>query len=86
MRNFNIETETKTVDQFNFSGQQKEKFDYNKCERVFRFRFINGNVRNLPKYILNSIEEAGYTAHYLGGTTYSHSVIGLAKKSEDNKN
>ncbi|MFA6904562.1 MAG: hypothetical protein WC236_15925 [Gallionellaceae bacterium] len=78
MKTFNIESETVVADEYKFAGNQHARAIAVNAIRVFRFRYLDGDVTSLPKYILKSIRAAGYTAHYLGGTTYSHSVIGLA--------
>lgn len=79
MNTFNIATQTTPVDDYDFHGNQLGVAVANDCERAFRFRYIAGNVSSLPKYILSAIREAGYTPVHLGGTTYSHSVIGLQR-------
>ena len=83
MNTFNIETETVPANEFAFCGQQESKAFANNCERVFQFRYIAGDVRNLPKYIWAAIKSAGYIPVHLGGTTYSHSVIGLRRPTAD---
>lgn len=77
MKQFNIETETVAVETYEFAGNQSKRAIKHNVTRVFRFRDIHGNVKALPNYIKNAIESAGFTAVYLGGTTYDHSVIGL---------
>lgn len=79
MKTFNINTQTYTPDNFDFRGAQANRAAAVQAARVFEWRYIAGNVKNLPKYILNAIRENGYTAHHLGGTTFEYSVIGLAK-------
>jgi len=79
MNTFSIENDTHTADQFTFSGRQAEKFAEHNCERAFRWRYVAGDVRNLPKYVTASIRAAGYEPVHLGGTTYRCSVIGLRR-------
>ena len=83
MKTFDITTETESVDDFEFRGQQESVAIANDCVRVFRFRYLAGGVQNLPKYIITAIREAGYTPIYLGGTTYKYSVIGLKLTTAD---
>lgn len=78
MKSFNIETETVVTENFIFHGNQANVATRTSSLRVFKWRYIAGNVSNLPKYVQSAIRQAGFTAHYLGGTTFSHSVIGLA--------
>ncbi len=85
MKKFNINTETVAASKYDFRGAQQQRAEIFNAVRVFRFRDIKGNVDSLPKYILASLREAGYTPHYLGGTTYSHSVIGLAVTTPDDE-
>jgi len=85
MKTFDIETQTDTLNEFSFAGNQLERAKAHDCVRVFRFRDVRGNVSALPKYIMSAIRAAGYTAHYLGGTTYSYSVIGLAVTTPDDE-
>ena len=80
MKTFNIEKQTCTRDEYQFSGSQEDAFVNANCERVFTTKSLMGNALNLPKYILLAIDEAGYTPHHLGGTTYQYSVVGLSKK------
>jgi hypothetical protein len=80
MKTFDINTETSLLAEFVFAGKQLDNFNVYNCERVFRWRYVAGNVNNLPKYILSAIDEYGYEAIHLGGTTYQYSVIGLRKK------
>ena len=84
MKTFDIATQTTPVEAFSFSGNQVDRANAHNCVRVFRFRYV-GNVSALPKYILLAIRAAGYTAHYLGGTTYRYSVIGLAVTTPDDE-
>lgn len=77
--NFNIDTQTFPVDVFQFAGKQSEMAKYHNVERVFNWSDVRGNVGRLPKYIQTSIKNAGYQAVCIGGTTFSHSVIGLKK-------
>lgn len=79
MKAFSVEKETVEVSAFQFAGAQREKASANNVERVFRFRDINGNVAALPKYVRSAIADAGYVPVYLGGTTYSHSIIGMKR-------
>lgn len=78
-KKFNVETETATKTEFDFRGNQEASFDSEKCERVFKFRDVRGNVDRLPLYILNAIKSSGFRPVYLGGTTFQYSVIGLVK-------
>lgn len=80
-RIFNVETETSTKAEFIFRGAQEKNFDREKCERVFEWRDIRGDVTALPIYVWNAIKSAGYKPVYLGGTTFQYSVIGLVKAS-----
>ena len=77
MTTFNVNTQTQLVNEFDFTGDQATKAESNNCTRVFRFRYIAGDVNKLPKYIQEAIAAAGFTAVHLGGTTYKYSVIGL---------
>lgn len=76
---FNIAEQTATVSEYAFAGRQAERARELNVERVFTWRDVQGNVRRLPQYVLHAISAAGYEAHCLGGTTYSHSVIGLSR-------
>ena len=78
---FNLADHAKPVSEFEFTsaGQRSRAVAFN-CELAFRFRDIGGVARNLPKYVLGALDQAGYNAHVLGGTTYKYSVIGLSKK------
>lgn len=76
-KQFNIETETSVKADFSFRGAQEEKFEAEKCARVFEWRDVRGDVTRLPKYVLHAIKEAGFKPVHLGGTTYKYSVIGL---------
>jgi hypothetical protein len=78
-KQFDVETETSIKSEFNFRGAQEENFNREKCDRVFQWRDVRGDVRNLPNYVCNAISGAGYRPVYLGGTTYKYSVIGLIK-------
>lgn len=71
---------------YEFTGRQEERARAHGVTRVFRFRFIAGDVRRLPAYVTNAISAAGYTPVYLGGTTYKYSVIGLVPVSEEDNN
>lgn len=77
MKTFNVEIETEMGNAFQFAGDQKKRFTEYKCERVFVWAYMAGNIRRLPKYVTSAILSAGYAPVYIGGTTYSHSVIGL---------
>ena len=80
-RTFNITTETTLIAEWEFTSRQKEKAaraEAQNVERIFKFRPIQ-KVSGLPKYVANAIENAGYTPVIIGGTTYSHTVIGLIK-------
>lgn len=77
MKTFNVENQTETVGEFNFAGAQKARFEKYKCERVFRFRYLAGDIRRLPKYVVSEIIGAGYFPVCIGGTALSHSVVGL---------
>ena len=77
MTTFNVNTQTELVSDFEFTGDQSAKATANNCTRVFRFRYIAGDVSKLPQYIKTAISEAGMTPVHLGGTTYKYSVIGL---------
>ena len=85
MKTFDIATETETLDDYDFSGNQQQKALANDCVRAFRFRYLAGDVNKLPKYILIAIHEAGYTPIHLGGTTYKYSVVGLKKTTADDE-
>lgn len=79
MKTFDIETETlKSVD-YPFQDNQNIKAALTRSERIFKFRYV-GRVDNLPKYIWHVINDAGYEPHYLGGSSFKYSVIGLSKK------
>lgn len=80
-KQFSVTAETVAVGDYEFAGEQAAKAERNAIVRVFRFRDIRGNVLSLPKYIRSAISDAGYEPVYLGGTTYSHSVIGLREKT-----
>ena len=80
-KQFNVETETSTKVEFNFRGAQDANFDREKCERVFEWRDVRGDVTRLPNYVWNAIKEAGFKPIYLGGTTFKYSVIGLVKNA-----
>jgi hypothetical protein len=82
MKQFNIETETTPVADFKFAGRQSEMAKLTNSVRVFTWRDVRGNVNLLPNYVINAIRAAGYEAHCLGGTTYSHSVIGLSVRTQ----
>ena len=77
MRTFNVDTQTATVDKFAFSGNQKQRADETHAVLFFKWRDIRGNVNSLPLYVKNAIFAAGFKPVCLGGTTFSHSVIGL---------
>lgn len=85
MKSFNIESQTTPAENFAFAGNQQSRAESVSAVRVFNWRDIHGNVNGLPKYVLAAIRAAGYTAHCLGGTTYSHSVIGLAITTPDDE-
>lgn len=79
MKTFDIEAETlKNVD-YPFQDNQSIKAALTCSERIFKFRYIS-RIDNLPKYIWYAIDEAGYEPHYLGGSSFKYSVIGLSKK------
>jgi hypothetical protein len=80
-KKFNVEIETSTREGFNFRGAQEANFDREKCERVFQWRDIRGNVGRLPNYVWDAIKEAGFKPVYLGGTRFNYSVIGLVKNA-----
>lgn len=80
-KTFSVTADTEAAADYAFAGEQASKAARYSVERVFRFRDIRGNVLNLPKYIRSAISDAGYEPVYLGGTTYSHSVIGLRQKA-----
>lgn len=82
---FNIATDTTAKGDFAFAGNQAEKAEYYGVERVFNFRDLRGCVGSLPKYVKSAIKDAGFEAVYLGGTTFSHSVIGLRRLGEHNE-
>lgn len=76
MKNFNVATQTVAADQFNFAGNQAEKAEALKAERILK---IERDVRALPQYIKAAIAAAGYTATRIGGTTYKNSIWALHK-------
>jgi hypothetical protein len=78
---FDVNKQTVPASDYVFAGNQKNVAEQNSVIRVFTFRCIRGNVSILPNYIKKSIENAGFEPVYLGGTTYSHSVIGLKAKN-----
>lgn len=78
MKSFNIDTQTTPVADYAFAGNQAARAQQTNSTRVFRFRYIQGDVQRIPGYMWDAFRAAGLTPHYLGGTTYRHSVIGLA--------
>jgi adenosylmethionine-8-amino-7-oxononanoate aminotransferase len=78
MRIFNVITDTVPAEEYKFAGNQKSAAAATKSIRVFQWRDLRGNVNRLPNYVKQAIHDAGYTAHSLGGTAFSHSVIGLS--------
>jgi hypothetical protein len=81
MKVFSVEQDTVPVAQYQFperSRQAQRALEEN-VERVFRWRDIRGNVNLLPEYVKKALHAEGYVPVYLGGTTYSHAVIGLAQ-------
>jgi hypothetical protein len=77
---FKVNADTVPATEFAFAGNQKSVADANHVVCVFKWRDLRGNVGALPKYVKNAIAEAGFVAVCLGGTTFSHSVIGLKAK------
>ena len=77
---FDVIADTVPANEFEYAGRQREMAEHYNVARVFSWRDIRGNVFALPKYVKAAIAAAGYEAVCLGGTTYSHSVIGLVKK------
>ena len=76
MRNFILEIDTDSVEEYKFAGNQAARAETLGVTRVFVWHWIVGTER-LPKYLQHAIRLAGYHAYILGGTTYRHSVIGL---------
>ena len=53
--------------------------------RAFRYRDIRGNIKQLPKYILDALTTAGMVPVYIGGGTVgTNCVIGIKPKSTPN--
>jgi hypothetical protein len=78
MKTFDIATQTTPAAEFDFVyAAQRERGL--RCDRVFRFRYINGPVECLPQYVLKAIEEAGYKAEVIGSSTYKYTLVGLTK-------
>lgn len=53
--------------------------------RAFRYRDIRGNIKQLPKFILDALNAANMTPVYVGGGTVgTNCVIGIKPKSSAN--
>lgn len=71
MKNFNVATETKVVEKFNFgSDAQVEKATELKAVRAFK---LDRHLLALPAYIVKACADAGYQVARVGGTTYKNS-------------
>ena len=77
-KQFDVIENSLPIADFPLAGNQGMRARETASVRAFKWRDIRGNTRNLPKYVLAEITAAGFEPHYLGGTTYSHSVIGLS--------
>ena len=79
-RTFSVESQTVPAADFNYVGNQAARAEKYNVERVFVWpRDLRGNELRLPNYVLNACRADGYEPHCIGGTTYSHSVIGLSR-------
>lgn len=78
-KQFNVETQTTAAADYAFVGNQAIRSQERNVERVFQWRDVRGNANRLPNYVLDAVRNAGYTAHCIGGTRFSHSVIGLSR-------
>jgi hypothetical protein len=79
MKSFDVETQTTPVSEYEFPKQSRQarRVSENNVVRLFRWRDVHGDVRLLPNYVKTAISNAGFEPVYVGGTTYSHAVIGL---------
>lgn len=82
MSKFDVLTETVLVADYNFpaNSKQKQRAIANGAERVFRYRDIQGKVKNISKFVVQALDEAGYTPIWLGGSPYDYALIGLVPK------
>ena len=78
MKTFDIATQTVPATEYSYASDAQRERGLN-CDRVFKFRYINGPVGCLPKYVKDAIAEAGYKAEVIGSSTYKYTLIGLTK-------
>ena len=76
---FDVLSMTTKVSDYKFAGNQESISIAHGVVRVFRTKYIAGDVSKLPDYIKSSVQMAGYKMIYLGVTTYDHSLIGLTE-------
>lgn len=72
----------KPVSGFPFVGNQAERAETEGATHAFRWRYCAGDVNSLPLYVLTAIKGNGFRPVYLGGTTYSYSIIGLVPNKQ----
>jgi hypothetical protein len=78
MKTFDIATQTTPAAEFDYASDAQRERGL-RCDRVLKFRYINGPVECLPQYVLKAIEEAGYKAEVIGSSTYKYTLVGLTK-------